>query len=233
MRQTALWTPAPPQTARDESPIQRLWGRGLHALSDPELVSLLLRTGAAGRSALKTAQEMLGEQGLAGLLQLDKMNLVRQPGIGEVKAASVLAAVELGRRLARLRIPQRRLLNNLHRVADYLWLRYHQGDQEVVGALYLDVRQRLIAECEHYRGGISRATVEPRAILKAAVLHNAAAFILFHTHPSGDPAPSAQDLAFTRQLTRVSEELGVSLLDHLILGTGGRFVSLSRRSWGL
>lgn len=211
--------------------MQRLWGRGLQALSDPELVSLLLRTGAAGRSALESAQEMLGEQGLAGLLQLDKTNLVRQRGVGEVRAASVLAAVELGRRLARLRMPLRRLLDNPQPVADYLWLRYHQCDQEIVGALYLDGHKRLIGEREHYRGGIGRATVEPRAILKAAMLNNAAAFILFHTHPSGDPAPSAEDLAFTRQLSHAGEELGISLLDHLILGTGGRFVSLRGRSW--
>lgn len=230
MSQTALWTPAPRRTAWDESPRQRLWGRGLHALSDPELVSLLLRTGAAGRSALDTAQEMLGEQGLAGLLRLDKMDLVRQRGVGEARAASVLAAVELGRRLARLRMPQRRLLNRPQRVADYLWLRYHQCDQEVVGALYLDGRRRLIGEREHYRGGIDRATVEPRAILKTAMLNHAAAFILFHTHPSGDPAPSADDLAFTRRLYHAGHELGISLLDHLILGTGGRFVSL-KGSW--
>jgi len=229
--QAALWTSASQRTAWDESPIQRLWGRGLHALSDSELISLLLRTSTAGRSALETAQEMLGEQGLAELLQLDKMNLVHRRGVGEARAASVLAAVEVGRRLARLRMPQRRLLDKLQPVADYLWLRYHQCDQEIVGALYLDGRKRLIGEREHFRGGIGRATAEPRAILKAAVLNNAAAFVLFHTHPSGDPAPSADDLAFTRQLTRAGDELGISLLDHLILGTGGRFVSLRGRSW--
>ncbi len=228
MSQTALWESR--RAGRDESPIQRLWRRGLRALSDSELVSLLLRTGAAGRSALETAQEMLGDHGLAGLLQLDEINRGPQRGVGEAKAASVLAAVELGRRLTRLQMPQRRPLDNTQRVADYLWLRYHQCDQEVVGALYLDVRDRLMGEREHYRGSISRAAVEPRAILKAAVVQNAAAFILFHTHPSGDPAPSVEDLAFTRQLTNAGEELGISLLDHLILGTGGRFVSLKQRS---
>ena len=214
---------------RGESPIQRLWGRGLRALSDSELVSLLLRTGAPGRSALETAQEMLAEHGLAGLLQLDERALLRQSGLGEAKTASVLAALELGRRLTRLRMPPRRLLDKLQHVADYLWLRYHKCDQEIVGALYLDTRHRMIAEREHYRGAISRVSVEPRAILKAAVLHNAAAFILFHTHPSGDPTPSTEDLAFNYRLARSSEELAIPLLDHLILGSGGRFVSLKRR----
>ena len=152
-------------------------------------------------------------------------------GIHWLQSASVLAAVELARRLARLRMPQRRLLNRPHRVADYLWLRYHQCDQEVVGALYLDCRRRLIGEREHYRGGIDRATVEPRAILKTAMLNNAAAFILVHPPPPGDPAPSADDLAITRQLSHAGDELGISLLDHLILGIGGRFVSLKERSW--
>ncbi len=98
-----------------------------------------------------------------------------------------------------------------------------------MGALYLDVRNRLIGESEVYRGTMSRTAVEPRAIFKEALLQSASGFVLFHTHPSGDPSPSKEDLAFTRRLAEGGEMLGVKLLDHMILGSAGRWVSLGRR----
>ena len=114
-------------------------------------------------------------------------------------------------------------------VAGYLSLRYHQIDQEVMGALYLDARSRLIEERELCRGTITRTAVEPRTILKPAFLCGAHGLILFHTHPSGDPAPSADDLNFTRRLQDAAEISGLVLYDHLILGTEGRFVTLAAR----
>ncbi len=98
-----------------------------------------------------------------------------------------------------------------------------------MGALYLDTRNRLLAEHEFFRGTLSRAAVEPRAILKHGLLCDAAGFLLFHTHPSGDPSPSAEDLAFTRRIAEAGELVGVRLVDHLILGSGERWVSLKQR----
>ncbi len=97
-------------------------------------------------------------------------------------------------------MPRRDLLDRPDAVASYLGLRYSQGDQEKMGALYLDVRNRLIGESEVYRGTLSRAAVEPRAIMKEALLFSASGYVLFHTHPSGDPSPSAEDLTFTRRM---------------------------------
>ena len=98
-----------------------------------------------------------------------------------------------------------------------------------MGALFLDSRNRLLGESEIYRGTLNRAAVEPRALLKEALLRDAAGLVLFHTHPSGDPAPSAEDLAFTRRLARSGELLGVRLVDHLIVGSPSAYVSLRER----
>ena len=114
------------------------------------------------------------------------------------------------------------------RVATYLGLRYGISDQEVMGALYLDSRNRLVGEMELFRGALNRTTVEPRPILRQGLLRASAAFILFHTHPSGDPSPSAEDLAFTRRIASAGETVGIRLVDHVIVGRG-RWVSLRER----
>ena len=141
----------------------------------------------------------------------------------------MLAAVELARRLARARLPDREPLSHPQAVARYLCLRYALGEQEVMGALFLDTRNRLIDEREIFRGTLSRAAVEPRALLKQGLLRDAAALILFHTHPSGDPSPSPEDLAFTRRMGEAGEVVGIRLVDHLIVGSGSRWVSLKQR----
>ena len=215
----------PPQ----ERPRERLLRSGSATLSDAELLAVLLRTGRPGVSAIEMAQELLAERGGLGGLLRAQPSALRRRGLGAAKSATVLAAIELGRRLARARMPRRDLLDRPDVVASYLALRYVQPDQEVMGALYLDVRNRLIAESDIYRGTLSRAAVEPRAILKEGLLRSASGFVLFHTHPSGDPSPSAEDLAFTRRMAEAGELIGVELLDHLILGSAGRWVSLGRR----
>ena len=213
----------------EDRPRERLLRSGGAALSDAELVAVLLRTGRPGLSAIEMSQEILAERGgLAGLLTSGAVHLKRR-GLGGAKAATLLAAIELGRRLVYAKVHQRELLNDPAAVAEYLGLRYVSEDQEVMGALYLDVRNRLIAESDVFRGTLSRAAVEPRAILKEALLRSAWGIILFHTHPSGDPSPSAEDLAFTRRMASAGELVGIRLIDHVILGGGSRWVSLQRR----
>lgn len=170
----------------DETPLERLWRRGSGALSDAELLSVLLRLGGSSERALEMAQRVLSG-GLAGLLKWEPEKLLRQPGLGQVRAGTVLALVELTRRLARVRLPPRRLMDRRDQVASYLSLRYHRCDQEMMGALYLDVRARLIEERELYWGTLACTTVEPRGILKPAFLCGARGVVLFHTHPSGAP----------------------------------------------
>jgi DNA repair protein RadC len=233
-------SPAPPpltpprpslirELPQDERPRERLLRHGAAALSDAELVALLLRTGGRGASAVDLARDLLAAvDGLAGLVGCDAGPL-RRRGLGDAKLAAVLAAVELACRLSRARLPEREALTHPAAVARYLTLRYARAEQEVMGAIYLDSRNRLLAEREIYRGTLNRAAVEPRAILKEALLRGAAGVLLFHTHPSGDPSPSAEDLAFTRRLAEAAEAVGVRLLDHLVLGDATRWVSLRDR----
>jgi DNA repair protein RadC len=213
----------------EERPRERLLELGASSLSDAELVAILLRTGHRGASALDLARSVLAESsGLAGLTTVEPARL-RRHGLGEAKAAALVAAVELAARLARAEVPERLPLHRPAATVRYLVLRYGRRDQEVMGALFLDGRHRLLLDKELYRGTINRASVEPRAILKEALLLAASGVLLFHTHPSGDPAPSAEDLAFTRRLAQAGEIVGIQLVDHLILGTTDRWVSLRER----
>ena len=213
-----------------ERPRERLLEHGSGVLTDTELVAVLLRTGSRRQSAVDLARALLAAcGGLVGLLGAAPESL-RRHGLGPAKAASLLAAIEVGRRLARARLPHRQPLDRPEAVAEYLALRYSRRDQEVMGVLYLDSRQRLMAEAEEiFRGTLNRAAAEPRSILKRGLLQDAASFVLFHTHPSGDPTPSAEDVAFTRRIAEAGDIVGVRLLDHLIIGGGGRWVSLRRR----
>lgn len=224
---------APAQLIRelpvDERPRERLLAQGAMALGDAELVAVLLRTGRPGASALDVARELVAAcGGLGGLATASAPALVRR-GLGGAKAASLLAAVELARRLARAELADRPPLAHPAAAASYLSLRYAVRDQEVMGALFLDSRHRLLADRELFRGTLSRAAVEPRALLREGLLLGAAGLILFHTHPSGDPSPSAEDLAFTRRMADAGEAVGVRLVDHLVVGAVGRWTSLRER----
>lgn len=213
----------------DERPRERLLERGGSSLGDAELVAVLLRTGVAGESALAVARALLGALGgLSGLATASAAGLARK-GVGPAKAAALLAAAELARRLAREAVREREPLANPAAVASYLALRFAVLDQEVLGALYLDARHRLLAERELFRGALARAVAEPRRILREGLLLGAAGCVVFHTHPSGDPSPSAEDLAFTRRLAEAGEVVGIRLVDHLVLGAPGRWVSLRER----
>jgi DNA repair protein RadC len=179
--------------------------------------------------SLRLARDLLSDSG--GLSALPGMSLamLRHGGLRDAQAAAVLAVCEIACRLARQRIPDRRPLTQPDEVARFLVLRYQQRDQEVVGALFLDLRHGLLGEKEIFRGTLHRAAVEPREILKECLLRDAGGFVLFHTHPSGDPTPRAEDLLFTRRMAVAGAVIGVDLLDHWVLGSAGCWVSLNAR----
>ncbi|MGH9366299.1 MAG: RadC family protein [Thermoanaerobaculia bacterium] len=207
----------------DERPRERLLAVGPGALSNEELVALLLRTGSPGQSALDRARRLLAEHGgLAGLAGVAPTQLAAEPGLGPARAAVLGAALEIARRLPASTLAGRDLFNEPRLVKEFL--RRCQGDdaQERTGALYLNARNRLLKnEPEIYRGTLDRAVVEPREILKRALLARAAGFILYHNHPSGDPSPSREDREFTRRLATAAEALGIRLLDHVVVGRDG------------
>lgn len=212
----------------DERPRERLLKSGARQLTDRELVAVLLRTGYPGASVLSIARDLLRERGgLAGLLDTAPKELQRD-GLGPAKAATLLAAVEIGRRLSSSRLDRRRM-GRPDEVARHVRLTYTRKDQEVMGAFYVDARGRMVAERELYRGTIARALVEPREVLKHAFLTGASGLVLFHTHPSGDPTPSLEDVEFTRHLAKACKAVGVALMDHLIVGHAGAWISLKDR----
>jgi DNA repair protein RadC len=212
-----------------ERPRERILRHGAGSLSENELMVLLLRTGSRSCPVIELSGRVLREcGGLAGLKGLEADRLLRL-GLGPARTAGLLAAVELGRRMARAQLPLRDPLLRPAAVVSYLAMRYWRLDQEVMGALYLDVRNRLLSDMELFRGTLNRTAVEPRPILRQGLLQGAAGVVLFHTHPSGDPSPSAEDVAFSRRLAEAAEVVGLRLLDHLVVGAAERWVSLKQR----
>jgi DNA repair protein RadC len=207
----------------DDRPRERLLAVGPGALSNEELVALLLRTGSRGESALDRARRLLAAHGgLAGLSGVTATELASEPGIGPARAAVLGATFEITRRLPAATLAGRDLLNEPRIVKEFLRRTQADDTQERTGALYLNARNRLLKnDPEIYRGTLDRAVVEPREILKRALLARAAGLILYHNHPSGDPSPSREDREFTRRLAIAAEALGVRLLDHVVVGREG------------
>ncbi|HEY7369758.1 MAG TPA: DNA repair protein RadC [Thermoanaerobaculia bacterium] len=209
--------------APTERPRERLQRLGAAALSAEELLALLLSTGARGESALDFSRRLLVRHGgLPGLASLSPGELSRERGVKSARAARITAALEIGRRLAAEPLALRDLLNEPGLVKEYLRRAHGDGNQERTGALYLNARNRLLRDDpEVYRGTLDRAVVEPRELLKRALLANAAGLIVYHNHPSGDPTPSREDRDFTRRLSAAAEAVGVRLLDHIVVGREG------------
>jgi DNA repair protein RadC len=216
----------------EERPRERLLRLGSGALTNEELLALLLRTGIPGESALERARTLLAARGgLIGLSGASAAELSTERGIGPTRASAIAAAIEIARRLPAETIAGRDLLNEPRLVKDYLRQAQADDAQERTGALYLNARNRLLKnDPEIYRGTLDRAVVEPREILRRALLGKAAAVILYHNHPSGDPTPSREDREFTRRLATAAEAVGVRLLDHIVVGREG---SVSFREAGL
>jgi DNA repair protein RadC len=207
----------------EERPRERLLRLGPGALSNEELLALLLRTGIPGESALDRARSLLATRGgLVGLAGVSTEELAGERGVGPTRASAIAAAIELARRLPSETLSGRDLLNDPRLVKDYLRATQAEDSQEKTGALYLNARNRLLKnDPDIYRGTLDRAVVEPREILRRALVGKAAAVILYHNHPSGDPTPSREDREFTRRLASAAEAVGVRLLDHIVVGRDG------------
>ena len=211
----------------DERPRERLAQLGPSALSSRELLAAVLGTGARGASALAVAEELLGS-GLHSLASRSLHDLEQVRGLGRAKAARLVAALELGARLASDGGGGAPSLQSPGETARYLLPRYAARPVETFGLLALDARHRLRREAVVSVGCLTASLVHPREVFQEAVVSRAAALVLFHNHPSGDPEPSAEDLALTRRLAAAGSLMGIEVLDHLVLGAG-RYVSLKER----
>ncbi len=202
-----------------DRPREKLLRAGADTLGDNELVAVLLGTGLRDRDALAVAADLLAAVG--GVSRLGRHaaeRLTRAPGVGPTRAARLLAAVELGRRaLAGPHLSRPRLASPAA-VAGYLLPDHAGHPEERFGVLLLDTKHRAIRAVPISRGTLDASLVHPREVFRAAADHAAAAVVLFHNHPSGDPAPSVDDVQLTRRLVEAGELMGIAVLDHVVLG---------------
>ena len=204
-----------------EKPREKLLALGPGALTEAELIALLLRHGHRGTSALDLARSLLARFGsLRGLLSAPREDVCRHPGIGTARWAELQAALELVRRhhLERLRFGP--ALTSPRAARDFLIARLRDRDHEVFCCLFLDTRHRLLGFDELFRGTLDGASVHPREVVKTALARNAAAVILAHNHPSGVAEPSQADEIITTRLRDALALVDIRLLDHLIVGDG-------------
>ena len=206
----------------DARPREKLLARGPGALSDAELLALLLRTGTAGRGVLQMAQEVLQTfGGIAGLLHAGADDLKRVKGLGgSAKRAELLAVLELARRALAEQLKERAAFDSAAAVKDYLQLHLAARPHEVFAVLFLDAQHKLIALEELFRGTLTQTSVYPREVALRALHHHAAAVILAHNHPSGGVQPSRADEAITQQLKSALALIDVRVLDHVIVAPG-------------
>jgi DNA repair protein RadC len=202
----------------DARPREKLLTRGPGALSDAELLALLLRTGMRGKHVLQLAQELLDHfGGVGGLLHTDAVALKLIKGLGPAKRAEVVAVLELARRALAQELQVRALFDSPAAVRDYLQLQLGARAHEVFAVLFLDSQNRLIQLEELFRGTLTQTSVYPRELVLRALHHNAAAVVLAHNHPSGTAQPSRADEALTQTLKAALALIDVRVLDHFIV----------------
>jgi DNA repair protein RadC len=208
--------------APDDRPREKLWQHGAAALGDNELVALVIAHGGRRSSALAIANRVLAAHGgLHGLSRCTCGDLARLDGIGRARAAQIVAALELGRRTLAHAPGERSQLRTPRDAAAYLMPRFAGRPVEQFGVVLLDTKHRVIRTAVLTVGSMNTAVVEPREVFREAAIGGAAAIVVFHNHPSGDPAPSADDVELTRRLAAAGVLMGIDVVDHVILGDVG------------
>lgn len=213
----------------DERPREKMKERGAQALGNSELLAILLRTGTAAESALRLAENLLDrEGGLAGLghATIEEVEQVR--GIGEAKAVTLLAALELGRRLASLAPLDRTAVRSPDDIAALLLPRFRYESRESFVAVLLSTKNHVLKTSVISVGSLNASIVHPRELFREAINASAAAVIVAHNHPSGDPTPSPEDITLTRKLVEAGNILDIPVLDHVVLGDG-KYVSFKEK----
>jgi DNA repair protein RadC len=222
----ADWPPA-------ERPRERLLEAGAEALSDAELIALVLRSGGMrGETAVDQARRLLAAfGGIAGMTRATLAELTLQVGVGVASGAALVAAIELGRRAARHRVDRGGVFRGSAEVFEYFRVRLGSLCKEVFCVLLLDAKHRKLREARISEGSLTASVVHPREVFAPAVRESAAAVILVHNHPSGDPSPSPEDLELTRRLRQAGEIVGIRVLDHVIIGAERHFSFVDAGEW--
>ncbi len=223
------YSPTIKELPANERPRERLQAYGVHALTTAELIAILIRTGSGERSAVSLGEFLLAEFGsIKGVAGASQEQLARVKGLGDVKAGQIQAAIEFGHRLALFTEGGRPAIGGPRDISNLLMPDLRYLKKEHLKSVLLDTKNRVLAIRTVSIGDLSSSIVHPREVYKDAVVASAASLIVAHNHPSGDPTPSAEDVAVTKRLISAGEIMGIDLLDHIVIGDGV-FVSLKER----
>ncbi len=215
-----------------DRPRERLAKYGPQALSNAELMAILLRTGLEGENVIQVSQRLLAEfHGLRGLQQATFDQICEKRGVGPAKAAQIMAAIELGRRIRLETVDENASIHSPADAAALVDYEMSAFTQEHLWVINLDTRNRLINIEKLYQGSLNASSVRVGELFRGAIQKNAAGIILAHNHPSGDPSPSPEDINLTRAVVQAGKLMDIELLDHLVIGRG-RYVSLKERKLG-
>lgn len=216
----------------NDRPREKMAANGAAVLTDAELIAILLRTGTAEKSAIDIASEMTADGGLykrlAGITRINELTNIK--GLGQAKAATVLAALEIGRRIASAKPIEKIHLSCPQDVADFLMPRLRYAAKEQFVVILLNNKNKVIGTEVVSEGSLSSSIVHPREVYAPAILHHAAAIMVAHNHPSGDPKPSTEDTEVTRVLARSGKVLGIPMIDHVIIGDGNYYSFLENEA---
>lgn len=216
---------------QDERPRERFVQNGPQSLSNHELVAILLRTGTKEESVLQLSNRLLTSfEGLRLLKDASLEEMTAIKGIGTAKAIQVLAAVEIGRRVANLEYEDRYVIRSPEDGANYVMNDMRFLSQEHFVCLYLNTKNQVIHKQTIFIGSLNASIVHPREVFKEAFRRSAASIICIHNHPSGDPSPSREDIEVTKRLAECGKIIGIDVLDHLIIGEN-KFVSLKEKGY--
>jgi len=214
---------------KNDRPREKLLKFGEASLSDAELLAIFLRTGVKGKSAVELAQDLLDQFGsIHNLLNASKAEFCQGKGLGQAKYVHLRGVLEMARRHFKSGLTKGDAFTSPEQIAQYLHLHIGNSNRESFAVLLLDQKHRLIELNVLFTGTLNQASVHPREVVKIALDKNASAVILAHNHPSGDPTPSKADINITKHIKEALALIEVRVLDHIIIGDGGRFESLAQ-----
>jgi DNA repair protein RadC len=220
------------EVALDDRPRERLVQVGERSLATAELLAIILRTGTGGENVVRLAERVLAALGgLSGLARASMTEMQAVRGVGRVKAIEIKAALELGRRLMVSAPEERSRITSPADAANLLMSEMGYLEQEHLRVILLDTRNRVLATPTIYVGSLNTSVIRVAELFRPAIKENAAALIVAHNHPSGDPAPSPEDIRVTRQIRQAGELLDIDVLDHVVIARQG-YISLKERGLG-
>jgi DNA repair protein RadC len=216
----------------EERPRERLRSRGAANLSTAELMAILLRTGSEGENVLALAARMLTAlDGLQGLARVSYDELCSLKGVSDAKACQLLAGIELGIRVAAAQPADRPRVNTPEDIAKLYMAEMSAFDREHMRIVLMNTKNEVLGFEDLYTGSVNAALVRPAEVFASAVRRNLPSVVVIHNHPSGDPAPSEEDIRITRQLVEAGKVLDIEVVDHVVIGQG-RFASMREKRLG-